>query len=100
MIADPTCARNSEFQNFIYGLGKSEQGRPQLSMRKALRLSICIRFISLLLQLEESVQRFFHRGLLLYPSLVPRKYKLSRPDDEAPEREKTDGADPARKKNI
>ena len=34
-------------------------------MRKALRLSICIQCISLLLQLGESVQRFFHRGLLL-----------------------------------
>ena len=32
------------FQNFIYGRGKSGQ----LSMRKALRLTICIRWISLL----------------------------------------------------
>ena len=30
-------------------------------MRKASRLSICIQCISLLLQLGESVQRFFHR---------------------------------------
>ena len=39
--------------------------------------SICIRCITLLLQLGESVQRFFHRGLLLYPSLVPRKHPVS-----------------------
>jgi hypothetical protein len=39
-------------------------------MRKALRqCAFNAGCISFLLQLGESVQRFFHRGLLLYPSL-------------------------------
>ena len=87
------------------GLGKSGQ----LSIYKALRLSICIRCISLLLQLGESVQRFFHRGLLLHPSLVPRKCPVStawalmqKPDPQTKHQKKgtTDGAGSRLKKRF
>jgi hypothetical protein len=52
-----------------------------LSMRKALRLFVCIQFTSLILQLWESVQRFFHRDLLLWSLGNARSPKLLRPPE-------------------